>query len=479
MTRDELTLATFNIWFSDYHAEQRYRAIADLLARNMPDVMVFQEVTPAALAVLLAQPWVRVRYRRAEVTGGDRGNYGMLMLSRLPIGNVTYTRLPTKLARGFLTAELNAGGSTLTVVAAHLESGKAAARLRARQLGRIFRSLRRAENAVVLGDFNIRDAENGIITAPYRDLWPVLRPHDDGFTEDTSINLMRYDSKNKHRHVRFDRVLLKGDGWAPTHIELLGTEPISDAPAAGVSLRPLRRVLPPRARGAGVRRIRPPPTILASLTVQKLRRRYRCSRRIDTALTVPSCGAQRGVDPGAHVVDVEVGADRDQAVGAGVLPGGGDVNRRPDHVDDVAAHPLAGADGDGALEPIDARGRLLEEVEQHTGVDAAVAGRRDGGGVHVVVVIGVRVDEQFADRQLTRGVVGVGHVVQQGRVDPRADRADHVGMRIAFADPRFDAGQLGGAAVLGDLVELVDDDQRRRPVPRERERRRGRRRRSA
>ena len=229
VTRDELTLATFNIWFSDHHAEQRYRAIADLLARNMPDVMVFQEVTPAALAVLLAQPWVRVRYRRAEVTGGDRGNYGMLMLSRLPIGNVTYTRLPTKLARGFLTAELDAGGSTLTVVAAHLESGKAAAQLRARQLGRIFRSLRRAENAVVLGDFNIRDGENGIITAPYRDLWPVLRPHDDGFTEDTSINLMRYDSKNKHRHVRFDRVLLKGDGWAPTHIELLGTEPISEA----------------------------------------------------------------------------------------------------------------------------------------------------------------------------------------------------------------------------------------------------------
>lgn len=227
VARDELVVATFNVWFSDFHAEARYRAIADVLARKMPDVMVFQEITPAALAVFLAEPWIRVRYRRAEVTGGDLGNYGMLMLSRLPIANVTYTRLPTNLARGFMTAQLDSGGRPLTVVALHLESGKAAVGLRARQLGQVFRALRRTENAVVLGDFNMRDSENGRICEPYRDVWPMLRPDDDGFTEDTSVNLMRLDSKNKQRHVRFDRVLLKGGGWAPTDVELLGTEPIS------------------------------------------------------------------------------------------------------------------------------------------------------------------------------------------------------------------------------------------------------------
>ena len=104
-------LATFNIWFSDSHAEERYRAIADLLLRDMPDVMVFQEVTPAALDGLAGPTVDPGRYRRAEVTGGDLGNYGMLMLSRLPIAGVTYTRLPTRLARGFLTAELDIGGS--------------------------------------------------------------------------------------------------------------------------------------------------------------------------------------------------------------------------------------------------------------------------------------------------------------------------------------------------------------------------------
>jgi tyrosyl-DNA phosphodiesterase 2 len=227
--RDGLTLATFNIWFNECHAEQRYRVIAELLSRNMPDVMVFQEVTPTALAVFLDQPWIRQRYHRAEVTGDGVGNYGLLMLSRLPVNRVTYTRLPTRLARGFLMAEFAVNGRPVVIAAVHLESGKAASRLRARQLGRIFRTLRSVETAVVLGDFNMRDAENGLIGAPYRDLWPVLRPHDDGFTEDTTINLMRFDSKNKHRHVRFDRVLLKGDSWEGTSIDLLGTEPISSA----------------------------------------------------------------------------------------------------------------------------------------------------------------------------------------------------------------------------------------------------------
>lgn len=225
--RDALTLATFNVWFNELHAKERYQVIADLLARKMPDVMVFQEVTPTALQVFLGQPWIRQRYRRAEVTGDDVGNYGLLMLTRLPVGRVTYTRLPTRLSRGFLTAEFTVNGRPVVLSAIHLESGKAASGLRARQLRTVFRSLRGAHTAVVMGDFNMRDGENGAIGAPYRDLWPTLRPHEPGFTEDTTINLMRFDMKNKHRHVRFDRVLLKGDAWTGTAIELLGTEPIA------------------------------------------------------------------------------------------------------------------------------------------------------------------------------------------------------------------------------------------------------------
>ena len=62
VTCQELTVATFNIWFNELHREQRYHAIAELLFREAPDVMVFQEVTRSALEVFLAQPWIRESY---------------------------------------------------------------------------------------------------------------------------------------------------------------------------------------------------------------------------------------------------------------------------------------------------------------------------------------------------------------------------------------------------------------------------------
>jgi endonuclease/exonuclease/phosphatase family metal-dependent hydrolase len=227
--RDELTLSTFNVWFDSSHAEQRYLAIADLLSRRTPDIMVFQEVTAVALTVFLAQPWIREHYLRAAIIEKDVGNYGMLVLSRLPVNNVTYTRLPSRQDRGFLEAELTINGARRVVCCIHLDSGKVSSPLRGKQLRTIFCALETTENAVLLGDFNMRDAENDRIVDPYTDVWPALRPDDAGYTEDTSINLMRYDMKDKHRQVRFDRVLVKGSRWAPARIELLGTEPVSSA----------------------------------------------------------------------------------------------------------------------------------------------------------------------------------------------------------------------------------------------------------
>lgn len=225
VTCQELTVATFNIWFNELHREQRYHAIAELLFREAPDVMVFQEVTRSALEVFLAQPWIRESYRRAAVIGD--GNYGMLMLSRLPVRRCTYTRLPSRLSRGYLAGEFTVNGLDLTIVSVHLESGKKASQLRARQMSRLWRAFGDDGDVVILGDFNMRDDESRAMDPRYRDVWPHLRPDDPGFTEDTSINHMRYDMKDKHRQVRFDRVLLKGSAWRAADIGLLGREPIA------------------------------------------------------------------------------------------------------------------------------------------------------------------------------------------------------------------------------------------------------------
>lgn len=225
--RSKLSISTFNVWFDPFFSDRRYQAIADLLAADPPDVMVFQEVTDVAHENFLAQRWIRKHYLSASVIGAGVGTYGMLLLSRVPVSAVRYTGLPSDARRGFLRAELLVNNARTVVCSVHLDSGKRSAPLRERQLGRIFRALDADSDAVVLGDFNMRDRENHLIERPFRDVWPTLRPGEDGYTEDTSINDMRYDNTGKNRHVRFDRVLLKGQQWRPESITLLGTEPIS------------------------------------------------------------------------------------------------------------------------------------------------------------------------------------------------------------------------------------------------------------
>lgn len=225
--RDELTFATFNIWFSDHHATARYHAIADLLEAHSPDVIALQEVTPPALEVFLARPWIRQHYHRAAATGHAFGRNGLLLLSRLPMSHAVYTHLPRSVGRGLLQANVTVNGRALTICSLHLESGKSASEIRAHQLATVFRAVDTAENAVLCGDFNLRNAEGGRLPETWVDAWPALHPGDEGFTEDTSVNLMLNDSKGKPRKVRFDRILVKGDQWVPADIRLLGTEPIS------------------------------------------------------------------------------------------------------------------------------------------------------------------------------------------------------------------------------------------------------------
>jgi tyrosyl-DNA phosphodiesterase 2 len=89
-------------------------------------------------------------------------------------------------------------------------------------------------NVVLMGDFNFCASwqnENDRIDPAYHDVWELLRGNEPGYTEDTTINQMRYLIKGKHKQVRFDRILSKGftreSGWAATAIELLGTEAIT------------------------------------------------------------------------------------------------------------------------------------------------------------------------------------------------------------------------------------------------------------
>ena len=134
------------------------------------------------------------------------------------------------MGRTLTTLSLPINETVLTIASAHLESKSHNASTRSAQLKHIFQILAPKSHVLLTGDFNFCSSsrENQQIDTSYQDVWSKIHPTDPGFTEDTDINLMRLQHKQKRKQVRFDRIFLKSQrpGWQAEAIALLGTEPI-------------------------------------------------------------------------------------------------------------------------------------------------------------------------------------------------------------------------------------------------------------
>lgn len=227
-----LRVLTFNIWFGEYHFEERGDTVLGLLRDYAPEVIALQEVTPPFLKKLLEQAWVRDHYHVSDVTKTSVEPYGVLLLARFPLQAPRLFHLPSGMHRKLKVAELHLNGQVTHIASIHLESKKHNEAVRAAQLRGALELLAPARHCLLLGDFNFCSSwpeENANIPPEYRDLWAALRPEEPGYTVDTDINVMRLLQKDKRKAARFDRVLLRSGqpGWVPRSIELIGTDPIS------------------------------------------------------------------------------------------------------------------------------------------------------------------------------------------------------------------------------------------------------------
>lgn len=156
-----MRLLTWNTLWDRYDApliataRRRPLLLADLAAADA-DVIVLQEVEPALLGMLLAEDWVRERYTLAADPGGrDVAEYGLLVLSRLPVREAGLHRLGPHKAVTAVTVDV--AGGPLVVAATHLtsdhtENGDVR---RAAELRRLAEGLGGVEAPVaLLGDFN-------------------------------------------------------------------------------------------------------------------------------------------------------------------------------------------------------------------------------------------------------------------------------------------------------------------------------------
>jgi tyrosyl-DNA phosphodiesterase 2 len=223
----DLKILTWNVWFGGHMFRERGRALLAELARRRADVIALQEVTPALLAAIHAEPWVRAEYQVSEL---DLLGYDVAVLSRVPVAQLRTLPLPTRMGRRLLVARLACG---LDVATVHLESMRESTRERATQLGIILPALAGAsEDVVLVGDMNFEpDAplESAALDPSFVDVWPSLRPDEPGYSVDSDRNPMRLAVLRKDTRKRIDRVFARTRRWQPASIELLGTTPVDAA----------------------------------------------------------------------------------------------------------------------------------------------------------------------------------------------------------------------------------------------------------
>ncbi|MEU3403277.1 poly(A) polymerase [Streptomyces sp. NPDC006670] len=232
-------LLTWNTLWDRYDApriataRRRPMLLADLAAADA-DVIALQEVEPALLALLLAEPWVRAGYTLGtDPDGADVADSGLLVLSRLPVREAGLHVLGRH--KAVAAVAVDTAGGPLAVAATHLSSDHSedGAGRREAELARLAEGLGGlAAGLALLGDFNDgrSGAEGPAAALGLRDAWTEVHgPGDDTPTFDPGANPLAAVGSLTGRAGRIDRILLSsGAGARVREAGLRGDSPAPD-----------------------------------------------------------------------------------------------------------------------------------------------------------------------------------------------------------------------------------------------------------
>lgn len=224
-----LRLATYNVLWEAARGDEleRIAEAVELVRELAPDVLALQEVTPAFLRHLLAQPWARGYASSDSPRASTLAPAGEVLLSRWPLRRLAKLAFTAK--KTALCAELAHPRAALRVAVVHLTSNRSAdaAEARTAQLWTVLEALREGAPAgsaqLVLGDTNAQEHELDEWLEAYRltDAWRSVHPEQPGFTYDPTSNPLAARTTLSGRPARFDRVLL-GEGLTARAVALAG-----------------------------------------------------------------------------------------------------------------------------------------------------------------------------------------------------------------------------------------------------------------
>jgi len=223
---EPLEVLTYNVLATPLFEKTRTTALLDVLQKSNAHIIALQEVEAWFLKALVAAPWVAKRYHLSSQGGQPIAPGGQIILSRFPIDDLDVVSLPGRQRRTLMMAHITVGGRHMAVATTHMESFLDDGPVRARQLDGVFSLLRRAPDAILLGDFNFGDGEQPEtkhLDPAYVDLWTKLRPGEPGFTWNMADNpLARIGAFVGEGDRRLDRILVRSAVWRGKSVSIVG-----------------------------------------------------------------------------------------------------------------------------------------------------------------------------------------------------------------------------------------------------------------
>lgn len=227
-----LKIVTYNVLYTPIALERRQKPLFKLLEEQDADIYAFQEAGTVGdwfMQQLVAEEWAKGYHRVGSEPDQCNGNF---ILSRVPVKEAVCYGLPGRQGRTVLIAELRTEAGELKIATTHMESPLQSGKVRAEQLGKIFKQLGWSrEEAIFLGDLNFGDGEAEDLSIPgdYTDLWLKLRPKEPGYTWDNEKSPLANASKFAgEASRRIDRIVMRSVWWYPQSIEIIGDKPVDE-----------------------------------------------------------------------------------------------------------------------------------------------------------------------------------------------------------------------------------------------------------
>ncbi|KAL4422535.1 hypothetical protein ABPG75_008732 [Micractinium tetrahymenae] len=233
---DMFSLLNWNVWDDAGNSAARMAALwREVLRRDRPTFLLFQEMTFKHWAHLQAQPWFSSYHADFGLPPHPCRCFTVLLCRKDSVQNPQQRQVYRyevndterggwSFERDIKSLSCQVGGTPLLVSTTHVMHFGGGCQ----QIEEMKAELQKhpERNKLIAGDLNWHFDRKLRLPDEWLDVWEQQRPGEAGSTFDTSVCFPK--GKKCGKGARLDRVLARLEDWEPAYIELVGQQPLAE-----------------------------------------------------------------------------------------------------------------------------------------------------------------------------------------------------------------------------------------------------------